>query len=136
MGTEARIGVTRAPGLGLGWTRVAQRIAKEMPPSAIDGIWLFAPVRREEREWGTAVVSRRAADDRRRIYTASYLVVIRGRERGEGKVVVEEVGESSAAVIHDVIAGVQERAGEAEPPVEIAPELWYGEARDESAAEG
>lgn len=135
MGTAARTGVGRAPGLGLGWTRVAQRLREHVPPAEIDGIWLFAPVLREEREWGTAVISRRTAGGRRRIYTASYLVVVRGRERGQGRVAVEEVGESPADVVHDVIAGVQERAGEREPPVEIAPELWYGEERDESAAE-
>jgi hypothetical protein len=29
-------------------------------------------------------------------------------------------------VIDDVILGVQERAGETEPPVEVATSVWYG----------
>ena len=97
-----------------------------MSSGEIDGIWLFPPVRREEREWGVAVVSRWADGERRRIYTASYMLIVRGRERGQGKVVVEEVGEGPIAVVSEVIRGVQQRAGETEPPVEISSELWYG----------
>jgi hypothetical protein len=104
---------------------VAQAVAEEISPDSIDGIWLFAPVRREWREWGTAVVTCRLDSERRRIYTARYWLTIRGRERGQGRVVVEQVGESPAVVLHEVIAGVQERSGETEPPVEIAPELWF-----------
>ena len=114
-----------SPGLGLGWTRVAQAVAEEVSPDSIDGIWLFAPVRREWREWGTAVITCRLDSERRRIYTARYWLTIRGRERGQGRVLVEQVGESPTVVLHEVIAGVQERAGETEPPVEISPELWY-----------
>lgn len=114
-----------SPGLGLGWTRVAQAVGDEVAPDSIDGIWLFAPVRREWREWGTAVITCRLDSERRRIYTARYWLTIRGRERGQGRVLVEQVGESPAVVLHEVIAGVQDRAGETEPPVEISPELWY-----------
>lgn len=125
MQSDTYAAITAQPGLGLGWTRVAHRVAEAVPPASIDRIWLFAPVRRDEREWGTAVVASRTEDDRRRIFTASYLIVIRGRERGQGKVTVEEVGESPPEVVHEVIAGVLERSGETEPPVEIAPELWF-----------
>lgn len=138
MGAETSFGVERrlAPGLGLGWTRVSAAVAERIPPAMVEGIWLFAPVRREEREWGTAVVASRAEDGRRRVITASYILVVRGRDRGQGKVVVEEVGVSPLEVLHDVLAGVQERAGEPDPPVEIAPELWFGEVDDEPAAPG
>jgi hypothetical protein len=105
--------------------RAADSLADAVPPIEIEGIWLFPPVRREEREWGVAVVSRRAENDRRRIYTVSYMLIVRGRERGQGKVAVEEVGESPVSVVHEVIKGVQDRAGEAEPPIEISPGLWY-----------
>jgi hypothetical protein len=98
-----------------------------MPPDTIDRIWLFAPMRREEREWGTAVVAFLNDTATTEIYTASYILVIRGRERGQGRVSVEEVGDSPADVVHGVIAGVLERSGEVEPPVEIAPELWFPE---------
>lgn len=110
-----------------GWARVARAITEHVRPADIDGIWVFAPVHREDREWGTAVVSCRADGDRRRIFTGSYMLFVRGRERGQGKVCVEEVGESPPDVLHDVIAGVQERAGETEPPVPIAPKVWYTE---------
>lgn len=126
-GRKQALGAPREPGLELGWLRTAQSLAEVVRSEEIDGIWLFPPVRREEREWGTAVVSRLSGEGRRRIYTASYMLVVRGRERGQGKVVVEEVGESPIAVVHEVLRGVQERAGEAEPPVEIPPKLWYQE---------
>ena len=124
MGTGAR--PTRAAGLGPGWARVAASVAQAVPPAEIERIWLFPPVRQEDREWGTAVIGRRAEGDRLRVYTAGYMLVVRGRERGQGRVVVDEVGESPAAVIDDVIRGVQERAGEADPPVEVATTVWYG----------
>ncbi len=133
--TQTRVALARSPGLGLGWTRVARAVADAVPPGEIDGIWLFAPVRREDREWGRAVISRHAESGRRRSYTASYLVVVRGRERGQGKVPGEEVGPSPAAVVHEVIAGVQQRAGELNPPTEIAREHWFGEDHDESPAD-
>jgi hypothetical protein len=107
-----------------------------MPAGEIERIWLFASVRREEREWGTAVVARRGERKRLRVYTASYQLVIRGGERGQGRVTLLEVGESRAAVVDHVIRGVQQRAGEAEPPVEIGPSLWFGEEHDQSAAQG
>jgi hypothetical protein len=122
-----RFSAVRSAGLGIGWMRTAQSLAEAVPPEEIDGIWLFPPVRREEREWGVAVVSRRSENERRRIYTASYMLIVRGRQRGQGKVVVEEVGESPVDVVHEIIRGVQERAGEAEPPSEIAPRLWFEE---------
>jgi hypothetical protein len=123
--TYARI--TRGSGLGLGWTKVVAAVAEAVPTESIDRIWLFAPVRRDEREWGTAVLSCRTEEERRRIYTASYLMVVRGRERGRGKVTVEEVGVSPPDVVHEVIAGVQERAGEASPPAEISPTQWFAD---------
>jgi hypothetical protein len=96
-------------------------------PGDIEGIWLFEPVRREEREWGVAVVSCRTDEMRRRIFTASYMMIMRGREKGHGKVAVEEVGESPATVLEDVLRGVRDRAGETDPPVEISKDLWYWE---------
>jgi hypothetical protein len=81
-------------------------------------------------------VARRGAGARVRVYTASYTLLIRGRERGHGKVAVQEVAESPAAVVDEVIRGVQERAGETDPPVEIDAGVWFEEAHDESAPQG
>lgn len=127
MGIEPRVVVAHGPGLGPGWTRVAEALAARVEPEEIEGIWLFEPVRREEREWGVAVVSCRTEEMRRRIFTASYMMIMRGREKGHGKVAVEEVGESPATVLEDVLRGVRDRAGETEPPVEISKDLWYSE---------
>jgi hypothetical protein len=115
---------------------VARAVAEVVPPEEIDGIWLFAPLRREDREWGTAIVSRRAEEGRRRIYTASYVVAVGGPERGQHRVTVEEVGEGPAEILRQVLAGVRQRAGEAEPPLEVPPGTWYGGGDDQPAAEG
>lgn len=125
----------RTAGLGLGWVRVADAVADAMPTQRIERIWLFPPVRRDEQEWGTAVVARRVAEGRVRVYTASYMLTVRGRERGRTQVTLEEVGESPDDVVPDVIRGVQERAGEAEPPIEIAPDLWYLPDDESTAAD-
>jgi hypothetical protein len=79
------------------------------------------------------VVARRVAPGRLRVYTGSYGLVIRGRERGQGQVTVEEVGETPDAVLPDVIRGVQERAGEAEYPDEATPAEWFA-SNDEPTA--
>jgi hypothetical protein len=119
--------------LSLGWRRVADELLRAVPAAEIERAWLFPPVRNEDREWGTAVLARRVCDGRLRIYTGSYYLVVRGRERGQGHVAVEDVGETPDAVVGDVIRGVQERAGEAQPPIEIAPAAWL-EDRDEPPA--
>lgn len=136
MGRATPPGVIRSPASGLGWERVARELAGVVPPGELDRIWLFPPVRTEDREWGTAVVSRRGEADRRRLYTASYLLVVRGRDRGQGRVVVEEVGDGPEWIVHEIIAGVQARAGESEPPFAIAPEEWYPTEDDEPSSEG
>lgn len=110
---------------GPGWRRVAQGVAERMPVREIERIWLFPPVRREAREWGTAVVARRVSPGRVRVYTGSYGLVVRGRERGQGQVSVEDVAETPDEVLPDVIRGVQERAGEVDFPEEIAATTWF-----------
>ena len=116
-----------APGVGPGWQRLAGELAKVVPPGEVDCLWVFSAVRREEREWGTAVVSRRADADRVRVYTARFVLVTRGRDKGQGKVEINEVAECPRATIYEVLKGVQERMAEAELPVEISPSLWYAE---------
>lgn len=129
--------VTTAPGLGRGWLRVAQAVAESVPPEQIARIWVFHPMRRDDREWGTAVVARAIGDGSRQVvYTGRYMLLLRGRDRGQVRAEVDEVGEGPPDVVYDVIRGVQERSGETEPPVEIEASLWYGGTDDESAAEG
>ena len=123
-------------GLGLGWTRVAEALRSSVPAAEIVQIWLFPPVRKDEREWGTAVVARRVDEGRLRIYAASYVLVVRGRERGQGRVQVEDVGETPDDIVREVLTGVQERAGEAEPPVEVDVALWYPDPESDAEVNG
>lgn len=112
-------------GVGPGWLRLAAELAKTVPPQDVQGIWVFPAVRREEREWGTAVIARRSEGVRVRVYTARYAQVLRGREKGEGRVEIDEVAECPRAVIYQVLKGVQERMAETELPVEIPLSTWY-----------
>ncbi|HKG33808.1 MAG TPA: hypothetical protein VKB22_08750, partial [Gemmatimonadales bacterium] len=66
--------------VGTGWDRLAQAVAQVIPADEVDGVWIFAPVRRDAREWGTAVLSR-VDGERRRIYTAGYVLAVKGKER-------------------------------------------------------
>jgi len=138
--TEPGTGSAVPPGprigeaVGFGWRRVAQAVADAMPVPEVERIWLFPPVRQEDREWGTAVVARRVQAGRLRVYTGSYGLVIRGRERGQGQVALEEVGETPDDVLSDVIRGVQDRAGEADEPSEIRPTHWFPTDDDPAAA--
>lgn len=118
------------PRLEVGWTRVAEAVAAKIPHGDIARIWIFPPLRREQREWGTAVIARALGDRQLRVFTARYMMIIRGRERGNAKVEVEEIGTTPEDVLDEVLVGVQERSGEPEPPLEISPDVWYGEWND------
>ncbi len=65
-----------------GWDRLAQAVARAVPAEEVDAVWVFSPLRRDSREWGTAVLSR-VKGERRRIYTARYLLSVKGKERGK-----------------------------------------------------
>ena len=111
-------------GGGPGWAKLAAAVAQKVPPTEIETIYLFRPIKREGREWGTAVVTRRA-EGRLRVYTAKYMVVVRGKDRGQAKAAVEEVGLSPAEVLEQVMQSTAERTGDAEPPVAHEPSVWY-----------
>jgi hypothetical protein len=104
---------------------VARELGTVVPPGELERLWLFPPVRRDDREFGTAVAVRRADDDRIRVYTARYVRLMRGPQRGQCRVVIDDVAECPLAVLYEVLKGVQERMAESEPPVEIPPSLWY-----------
>ena len=123
------------PGLGLGWTRAAEAVERVVDPDTVGRIWVFPPFKRDGREWGTAVVAQRAEGGRFVLFTAKYMLLTRGRHKGRGKTEVSEVGVGPEETVYDVIRGVQDRLGEGEPPVEISPELWFGEDDDEPTAQ-
>ena len=65
-----------APGQGAGWAKLAAAVEAQVPPAEIETIYVFRPIKREGKEWGTAVVTRKAADGRLRVYTGKYLSLI------------------------------------------------------------
>src|SRR6185295_18055772 len=76
---------------GPGWARLAAAVVELVPPAEVDGVWVFSTLRHEGREWGTAILSR-VDGERRRIYTARYMLQLKGKERGKFEASVDEVG--------------------------------------------
>src|SRR5438094_3408268 len=62
---------------------------------------------------------------RLRVYTARYMLVVRGKERGQSRVEVSETGLSPAEVIAQVMQATAERTGDREPPVAVGAAVWY-----------
>jgi hypothetical protein len=116
-----------APGRGPGWAKLAEALAQRVSPAEIETIYLFRPWKREGREWGTAVVACRAPDagERLRVYTGRYMLIVRGKERGQSRIEIEETGLSPAEVIDRVMQAAAERLGDPEPPVAMGRSVWY-----------
>jgi len=100
-------------------------VALRVPPAEIETIYVFHPIKREGREWGTAVVTQRHPEGRLVVYTARYMLVVRGKERGQTRLEVQEVALSPAEVVTEVMQDTTERTGEAEPPLALGPAVWY-----------
>lgn len=113
---------------GSGWDRLAQAVAAVLPPAEVDGVWAFTPLRRESREWGTAIVSR-VDGDRRRIYTARYLLAIKGKERGKFESSVQEVGSGTMEALNRLVQEAQRRIDDEQPPSPVDPESWFSSLR-------
>ena len=64
-------------------------------------------------------------EGRLRVYTARYMLVVRGKERGRSKVHVEEVALSPAEVLAQVMQATADRTGDPEPPVAVGRSAWY-----------
>ena len=118
---------TPAPGQGAGWAKLAAAVEAQVPPAEIATIHVFRPIKRDGKEWGTAVVTRRSItpEGRLRVYTAKYMLIVRGKERGQGKCEVVEVALSPAEVLAQVMQATVDRGGDTEPPVELSPAVWY-----------
>jgi hypothetical protein len=115
-----------APGRGPGWAKLAAAVEAQVPPPEIETIYLFRPIKREGREWGTAVVTRRTPGEARlRVYTAKYMLIVRGKDRGQSKIDVVEVALTPGEVLAQVMQATVDRGGETEPPVELGPAVWY-----------
>jgi len=114
---------------GAGWARLAAAVGEQIPPSEVDGVWVFTTLRRDGGEWGTAVLSR-VDGDRRRIYTARYMLALKGKERGKFEAWVEEVGSGPAEALARLLQEVQRRIDDEQPPVPVPPESWFAAAAD------
>jgi hypothetical protein len=114
---------------GLGWPRLAAAVAEQIPPAEVDGIWVFATLRHEGREWGTAILTR-ADGERRRIYTARYMLAIKGKERGKFEASVQEVGSGPVEALAQLLQDAQRRIDDEQPPTPVPPEDWFAAATD------
>ena len=111
-----------------GWDRLAQAVAGIVPPEEVDTVWVFSPLRRDSREWGTAVISR-IEGDRRRIYTARYPLSVKGKERGKFESTIQEVGIGPVEVLTRVLQEAQRRIDDEHPPLSVPPADWFSAAR-------
>jgi|CXWL01.1.fsa_nt_gi hypothetical protein len=114
----------RGPGEGPHWERLALWLQDQIPTADVDGVWVFRVLRRDLAEYGTAVISR-IEGDRRRIYTARYTALIKGKKRGGFDAVMEEVGSGPVEALQELLALVPVRADDEEPPVPIEVSLWF-----------
>src|SRR5262249_46045053 len=112
-------------GQGPGWAKLSAAVALRVPPEEIDTIYLFRPIKREGREWGTAVGRRRAPGGRRVVYPAGFMWVGRGKERGRSGAGGEEVALSPGEVVAKVMQHTADRTGDAEPPQACGAAVWY-----------
>jgi len=98
---------------GAGPAQVLDKVAELMPKAEVEAVWAFPGVRRDGREHGVVVISRRAAGDRHVVYRARYVIQEKGQARGAVAVTLEETAEAPADMLPRVIAGVRDRADEA-----------------------
>ena len=119
------------PGLAAPWLRLAERIRAEFPVVEIDGIWVFRVLRREGRDFGTAVVSR-VDGDRRRIYTAQFVHTVKGKTRGQFETQIALAGTGPLEALEELLGLVPKRSADEEPPVPVAVDAWFPPPPDET----
>jgi len=113
-----------APGESAHWERLAGSLRGQLPAKEIDGVWVFRVLRRDQKEFGTAVLSR-VDGERRRIYTATYTATIKGKQRGGFESQLTEVGSGPLEALQELFALVPVRADDEEPPVPVETTLWF-----------
>ena len=114
----------RGPGEGAHWERLAAWVREQIPVEGVDGVWVFRVLRRDQREFGTAVVSL-IEGDRRRIFTATYVAQIKGKQRGGFEPRLDEVGSGPLEALQELLALVPVRADDEEPPAPVDVALWF-----------
>lgn len=113
-------------GQGSGWELLAKQVAEVVPPAEVDALWVFPVRRQDQKEFGTAVLTRLAGDegDRRRIYTARFMLQVKGKERGRFEADVAEVGSGPLSELPELLHEVHLRADDEHPPVPVDPAGW------------
>ena len=119
-------------GAGPGWAQMAAALRAELPVEEIDRIWAFRVVRREGQDFGTAILSR-VHGDRRRIYTARFVLTVKGKKRGQFAWFLEEVGSGPLEALDELLALVPRRSDEEEPPSPVEPAQWFPPAPEPDA---
>ncbi|MEO5824907.1 MAG: hypothetical protein ABIR59_03395 [Gemmatimonadales bacterium] len=117
------------PGEGANWERLAAWLCTQVPAHEVDAVWVFRVLRRDQREFGTAVVSR-VEGDRRRIYTARYAAIVKGKQRGGFETWLEEVGTGPIEALHALLELVPVRADDEDPPTPVGVRRWFPEEPD------
>jgi len=123
------------PGMGPGWTRLALELKTAVPSGEIDRIWAFKVVRRDGRDFGTAILSR-VDGDRRRIYTARFTLTVKGKKRGAFEWGLTEVGSGPLTALDELLALVPKRSDEEEPPLPVEAAIWFPSEDDAAAVSG
>jgi len=106
------------------WLSLAQALRETVPVEELDRIWAFQVVRRQGQDFGTAILSR-VEHDRRRIYTASFVLTVKGKKRGQFEWSLDEVGSGPLEALDELLALVPKRSDEEEPPAPVEPAAWF-----------
>ena len=122
-------------GSGPGWTRLADELKAAVPIGEIDRVWAFKVVRHEGRDFGTAILSR-VEGERRRIYTASFVLTVKGKKRGQFEWSMDEVGSGPLEALDELLALVPKRSDTEEPPVPVEPHAWFPPEADAGTLSG
>ncbi len=119
-----------------GVTRLLDLVAGNMPKDEVLDVWAFPGVRREAREYGVAVVSRKGeSEERRRVYRARYVLELKGEKRGTATLELEETAETPPELLPKVIDGVARRADEAGDAERLDLTAWKSDVERPDEAE-
>lgn len=121
-------------GPATGWDRLAQLVAARVPVAEVDRIWCFPVMRQGPRDFGTAVIARTEGEhaERRRIYTARYMLQVKGTERGRFEADVEEVGSGPVEQLPALLEEAHRRTDDEDPPAEVDVAEWFATVTDDA----
>jgi hypothetical protein len=63
--------------------------------------------------------------DRRRIYTARYVLAVKGKERGKFEASVLEVGSGPVEALAQLLQDAHRRIDDEHPPLAVSPQRWF-----------